>query len=480
MQPLDVFERAESVADRVYWAQPSIGVAMAGIGAAATIAPSGEGRFAAAARLWQALLADAICGGPGTSSGERDVAGGAAGDALGPQPMLMGGFRFDPARSSSPEWFGFPDSWLMVPRLCLVTSPRGRWLSTSALVKPGDDPAKLADSLEHERERLLGTGRAAGSIAAWTTLAESMRGRGTAGNGNGAHAAHAADGAHDTAEDHYSTRDTFMRAVAEGATAVREGALEKVVTARAVAWRPREAPDPGTALRRLEERHPECTIFAVARGRKVFLGASPERLVRVEGRAVRATSLAGSIARGEGAEEDARRTAELLHSAKDREEHEIVVRALTGALAELCDAVSAPSVPALLTLPDVHHLHTPITARRREGTDLFRLLERLHPTPAVGGAPREESLAFIREHEGWDRGWYAAPIGWMDAGGDGEFVVALRSALMDGSQATLFAGCGIVADSVPSAEYAESELKLRAMSAALAGDVLTEEEARHS
>jgi isochorismate synthase EntC len=159
-----------------------------------------------------------------------------------------------------------------------------------------------------------------------------------------------------------------------------------------------------------------------------------------------------------------------MASAKDREEHDIVVRALTDALGEVCDAVSAPATPGLLTLRDVHHLYTPVTARRREATDVFSLLERLHPTPAVGGAPRREALAFIREHEDWDRGWYAAPVGWIDASGDGEFAVALRSALMDGDRATLFAGCGIVADSVPDDEYAESELKLRAMRDALAED----------
>jgi isochorismate synthase len=482
-EPLGAFERAEAVADRIYWAKPSSGVAMAGIGAAVTIAPSGEGRFATAARLWRSLLDKAICDGPGAADGggDSDCArlGDAPDDAFGRRPMLMGGFRFDPARQPGPEWLGFPDSWLMVPRHCLVASPKGRWLSTSALVKPGDDPVKLADALERERERLLGTGRAAGSRAAWATLAASMRAPTAARSENRTYATdgRADDAAHDAPPLQGSPRDGFERAVAEGAAAVREGALEKVVTARAVAWRPHEAPDPGTALRRLEERHPGCTIFAVARGRKVFLGASPERLVRVDGRTVRATSLAGSIARGDGPEEDARRATELMNSAKDREEHEIVVRTLTGALRELCDAVSAPSTPALLTLPDVHHLHTPITARRREGTDLFRLLERLHPTPAVGGAPRMEALAFIREHEGWDRGWYAAPVGWVDASGDGEFAVALRSALMDGDQATLFAGCGIVADSVPSAEYEESELKLRAMSAALAEDAAIVEEA---
>jgi len=468
LDPLDAFERAEAIGDRIYWARPSIGVAVAGIGAAATIAPSGEGRFAAAARLWRAMLAEATCDGPGAPSASGD----SGTHAFGQRAMLMGGFRFDPTRPPAPEWRGFPDCWLMVPRICVAVSPAGGWLATSALVKPGDDPSRLADALERERERLLGTGRAARSTAAWATLAESMRGRGSARVRNGAEASNGSAAAMDAPDRTCSTRGAFMRAVAEGAAAVRQGTLEKVVTARAVTWHPQDAPDAATALRRLEERHPECNIFAVARGRRVFLGASPERLVRVDGRTVRATSLAGSIARGDSPEQDAQRAAELIGSAKDREEHDIVVRALTGALAELCDAVSASATPALLTLPDVHHLHTPITARRCEGTDLFSLLERLHPTPAVGGAPREEALAFIREHEGWDRGWYAAPVGWMDASGDGEFAVALRSALMDADQATLFAGCGIVADSVPSAEYAESELKLRAMRDALAGDAL--------
>ena len=257
--------------------------------------------------------------------------------------------------------------------------------------------------------------------------------------------------------------------MAEGAAAVRGGALEKVVVARAVGWRPPRPPDAVDALRRLAARYPDCHLFAVARGRRVFLGASPERLVRVDGRTVRATSLAGSIARGATVALDGRQGAALMASSKDREEHAIVVRALTAALAELCDDVAAPAAPVLLTMPDVHHLYTPVTARLRDGVALLDVVARLHPTPAVGGAPREDALAFIRDHEGWDRGWYAAPVGWMDAGGDGEFAVALRSALLDGEEATLFAGCGIMGDSEPEAEYAESELKLRAMRDGLAG-----------
>jgi isochorismate synthase EntC len=140
-------------------------------------------------------------------------------------------------------------------------------------------------------------------------------------------------------------------------------------------------------------------------------------------------------------------------------------------VAVVCYGVCAPAVPALLTLRDVHHLYTPITAHRRDDVEILRLVERLHPSPAVGGAPRQDALAFIREHEDWDRGWYASPVGWLDAGGDGEFAVALRSALVDerGGSATLFAGCGIVGESVPEDEFVESELKLRAMRDAFAG-----------
>lgn len=483
VDPLDAFQRAEGTEDRAYWARPSKGIAVAGVGAAVTVSPSGDGLFAAAARMWRALLAGGICGGPGsldalgTLDAALDDAGPAGAAGFGRRPMLLGGFRFDPARPPDPAWRGFPDAWLAVPRLCLAVSPAGRWLASSVLVRTGDEPARLADGLERERDRLIGAGAASESAAVWATIAESFRYRRASSEGE--QAAVAAVGI----ESDEAACSAFLEAVAEGAAAVRGGALEKVVVARAVGWRPPQPPDAVAALRRLAVRYPDCHLFAVARGRRVFLGASPERLVRVDGRMVRATSLAGSIARGATPEQDARQGEALMASAKDREEHAIVVRALTAALAELCDDVVAPAEPVLLTMPDVHHLYTPVTARLRDGVELLDVVARLHPTPAVGGAPRDGALAFIRDHEGWDRGWYAAPIGWMDAGGDGEFAVALRSALLDGEEATLFAGCGVMGDSDPAAEFAESELKLRAMREGLAdavadGDVAADE--RHA
>ncbi|HEY0970949.1 MAG TPA: isochorismate synthase, partial [Gemmatimonadales bacterium] len=197
----------------------------------------------------------------------------------------------------------------------------------------------------------------------------------------------------------------------------------------------------------------------------------PERLVALERGVVRATALAGSVRRGATPEEDAGLAASLMASAKDRLEHELVVRALREGLAELTDDVRAPEGPETVTMANVQHLHTPLTARPREGVGLLDLVARLHPTPAVGGVPRDEALAWLREHEELDRGWYAAPVGWIGADGDGEFAVALRSALIDGATATLFAGCGVMGDSDPAGELAESELKLRPMMQALEGEV---------
>ncbi len=469
LDPLDAFRRAEGTEERIYWARPSDGIAVAGIGAAVTVSPSGDGRFAAAAKMWRALLDGGLSGGPGALDLDSPLAGVYGATGFGRRPMLLGGFRFDPARAPDPSWRGYPDAWLVVPRLCLVVSPEGRWLASSVLVRAGDEPVRLADGLERERDQLIGAGRASESAAVWATIADAFR-----------HARPTTEGAQvamsvaDKDADAVA-RAAFMAAVAEGAEAVRGGALEKVVIARAVGWRPPQPPDTVQTLRRLTARYPDCHIYAVARGRRVFLGASPERLVRVDGQMVRATSLAGSIGRGATAELDEVQGAALMASAKDREEHAIVVRALTAGLAELCDDVVAPAEPTLLTMPDVHHLYTPVTARLRDGVQLLDVIARLHPTPAVGGAPRDDALAFIRAHEGWDRGWYAAPVGWMDASGDGEFAVALRSALLDGEDATLFAGCGIMGDSDAEAEYEESELKLRAMREGLTGAAISDE-----
>jgi isochorismate synthase EntC len=157
----------------------------------------------------------------------------------------------------------------------------------------------------------------------------------------------------------------------------------------------------------------------------------------------------------------------LRSNTKDRIEHAIVVEALREVLSDVCDDLSVADAPELLRVSNVQHLFTPIHGRLRDRLNILQLVERLHPTPAVGGFPRTAALQWMQEREGLDRGWYAGPIGWIDHAGEGEFAVAIRSAILHGSEAVLYAGCGIVADSDPEQEYAESALKLRPLLSAL-------------
>ena len=264
-------------------------------------------------------------------------------------------------------------------------------------------------------------------------------------------------------------RAGWERTVGLFAGAVGRGRIDKAVLARRVATRAATELDIAAALRHLASSAPESTTFAFTRDGTTFLGATPERLVRTVGRSFETVAIAGSAARGADADEDARLAAGLLASEKDREEHAVVVDTLRSGLAPIVESLHVAETPAILPLRHVQHLVTPITGTLRDEAGLLSLGGQLHPTPAVGGAPRDVALDLIAEHEGFDRGWYAGPIGWLGADGDGELMVALRCGLVAGRDATLFAGCGIVADSDPGREWDESRLKLRTMTTALGG-----------
>lgn len=415
--------------DAMYWERPADGFALVGLGATLALTASGAQRFAELDRRWETLIADAIV---------EDPSGGAAGVG----PVLMGGFAFDADGPRSAPWTGFPGARLVLPRIQVARIGGDAWMTTTLLVDAGGRP-----DLDLARVATLRSG----VLDALTRRAEPAP-----GTRPGAPAFTDVRAADD------------WRALVERATAtIRSGALEKVVLARsvhAVAPSPFEAV---AALRHLRGAFPSTYVFGILRGDRAFVGATPERLVRLDGAVVQSSSLAGSIGRGADAADDARRAAALLASPKDRAEHEMVRRVLCAALADVCDDIAAATEPAILTLPHVHHLHTPVTARLRPGHSLLGLVGRLHPTPAVGGTPHEAAQQFIRAHEHLDRGWYAAPVGWLGGAG-GEFAVALRSAVIAGREAWLYAGCGIVADSDPQSEYEESVLKLRPMQLALA------------
>jgi menaquinone-specific isochorismate synthase len=196
------------------------------------------------------------------------------------------------------------------------------------------------------------------------------------------------------------------------------------------------------------------------------LGATPELVVAQRGRWVATWALAVSIRRGRSFDEDEKLAGELTASGKDRAEHELVVRSVETRLAPALTRIRIRARD-VLRLSNIQHLCTPIDGEVRDGTGLLDLVARLHPTPAVGGLPAEEALEFIQAAEPVTRGWYAGPVGWFDAGGDGEFAVALRSAVSDGVRTRLYAGAGIVAGSRPEHEWQETELKFLPMMEAL-------------
>jgi menaquinone-specific isochorismate synthase len=199
-----------------------------------------------------------------------------------------------------------------------------------------------------------------------------------------------------------------------------------------------------------------------------FVGASPELLVERQGDGVRARPLAGTVAQAGSPHQRDELMTWLMSSDKERQEHRLVVDAVGGALAPFCRDLEVPDIPSLVPVGTLAHLGTPIAGRLRDGaTTVMALVDAIHPSPAVGGTPAGDALAYMAAVENLDRGRYAGPVGWVDAEGDGCFAVGIRSAQIDGHRARLMAGVGVVSGSDPDTEWAETELKLQPMMAAL-------------
>jgi menaquinone-specific isochorismate synthase len=263
--------------------------------------------------------------------------------------------------------------------------------------------------------------------------------------------------------------EVFTAAVEAAVARIGAGDLEKVVLARRLDLTFDREVDTTAVLARLRAMEPESTVFAHDVGTARFVGATPELLVARHGDHVVCRPLAGTIALDATASADAGGT--LFRSAKDRAEHRFVVRDVAAHLAPYCGSLHTPEEPSAIVFHSIVHLGTRIDGTLRSGpegpADVLELLAALHPTPAVGGTPRDLALATMDELEGAGRGPWAGPVGWMDAHGDGEWYIGIRSALVEAGHATLWAGVGIVADSEPAAELAETDLKFTVMLDAL-------------
>ncbi len=262
----------------------------------------------------------------------------------------------------------------------------------------------------------------------------------------------------------------FQHNVARALERIAAGAYQKIVLARALDLEFDHACQPLRILNRLREDYAGCTAFSFQRETGAsFIGATPERLIAVDHGRFQTEALAGSAPRAPCAGADARLAHALLTSEKDLREHRHVVESIRRRLAALGLEVRNTPAPGLLVLPNVQHLRTPMEGVLPSGVHILDIAAALHPTPAVGGTPREAALPDIAAWEPFARGLFGGMVGWFNTRGEGEFVVGIRSALMRGPKARLFAGAGIVAGSVAEAEYRETSLKMEALLAAIRG-----------
>jgi isochorismate synthase EntC len=460
----------EGLADqpRVAWASGEL--TLAGVGSARELRGTGADR-------WDELVrgARSVAIGGAVIAGEP-----AAWPALGiARPRWIGGAAFAPGSADRAPWTGFGDAWFVLPRWTYTSvahhpvahhpdahHPDGARAQLVLAVDAHDaaDPRRWHDELAH----LLAGFSAPGRPPAQPALIELQRG----------------------------SADEWRAQVIAITDAIARGACSKIVAARTCTVALAGAVRPAALLAALDQRHADCArVLIQPPGAAALVAATPERLIQRSGELVQCDALAGTYsihpgslhpgslhpgnlhpgAAGKPGAEDAtavrdrlivEASAELVASQKERREHALVVDAIRAALAD-CAEVDAPDAPDIRVLRHVVHLLTPFRARLRAPRHVLELAARLHPTPAVGGTPRELAADWIRTREPVARGWYAAPVGWFDLDGNGELAVAIRSGVLAGNRAHLWAGAGIVAGSDPDRELAETEIKLRAMLGAL-------------
>ncbi len=402
--------------------------AHAGLGAALTLETHGPERFTTLERRWRGLSERALCDSP-------DAPPGAG-------LMAMAGFAFADDGASSPAWQGFGAARLTVPALLLARRGPDTWITCNGLVEHDES------DLEALWERMVGI------VADLRESPLPMLDPAPIGH----FAVHSP-----MPPAHYE------EAVARAVERIRAGELEKVVLAREVQVQAPQAHDPGAVFDVLRSGFPECFIYAVGGGDSTFIGATPELLVRRDGMRASTVALAGSTRRSADPAVDDHLGESLLRSDKNRHENRVVADRIAQALSRYSVWVTVASEPVLIKVANIQHLAAPIRAQLTNAVGALTLAGALHPTPAVGGEPGDIAQRLIPALEGLDRGWYAGTLGWTDTNGDGEFCVALRCALLRGSLAACYAGCGIVADSEPAAELAETEVKLQALLPVLSG-----------
>lgn len=417
---------------RFLWQNGSKQFTLAGFGVAAELLAWGEQRFNDIHHQAQMLFADAVV--------LNETSPFAA-------PRLFGGFAFRDDFTPDEAWSAFQPAHFILPHYQLVEQAGETWLTINALLPQGENPrliepelrlalqARYDQLLAMQRDADMGNGR---SASRWRPLP------------------HPAKPKINYPMPYEAWQEMIERAVQQMETTD----LNKVVLSRVCELRFSKPVQVENELQQLHQHYPGCFQFLFEpRPFHAFFGATPELLARVNGRSLTTMGLAGSAPRGKTTAEDAILGQTLLNSRKDRYEHSLVVQSIRNRLTPITSKLDVPNKPDITRLNNIQHLHTPIQATLSDANGILPIVSLLHPTPALGGQPRHLAMDFIRQEEPVTRGWYAAPVGWIDHKLDGEFGVAIRSAVTQDRRVWLYAGGGIVAESNAENEWRETALK---------------------
>ncbi len=416
--------------ERFYWENRRDGYALAGFGMAAELVAWGADRFDSIRRQAEKLFAGAI-----VHDDDQMLAG----------PRLFGGFAFQDDFVPDNTWTVYAPAYFILPHYQLVQVGETAWLTINVHIPPEENPDDLIPPLREalsERTEALLAGQ--GDVDDSDAMPEPLN------------------------VQYPMPYEVWAQRITEATQQIRTTALQKVVLARVAEIRFGELVNVDGALDYLSEQYADCYRFLFEpRPHHAFYGATPELLAQVNGHTLRTMALAGSIRRGYDDAEDVVYAQKLLDDPKERHEHELVVDALRERLSPITTGLDIPDAPDILRLSNIQHLHTPIRGTLKKAMGILPVIEHLHPTPALGGVPRDMAMEVIRRSEPVPRGWYAAPVGWIDTKLNGMFGVAIRSAVSQDRRVWLYAGAGIVGDSVPQKEWDETALKFRPMLGAL-------------
>lgn len=360
-----------------------------------------------------------------------------------PQPILFGGFTFDTKNDKKGEWDRFPQSFFSVATYQLVIRNDKAYISIH-LITDQHNSLKEFEQLRKERDQLIH----AAQVKELKTYSKPLM-----------------------TNYREPFKDEYLQTISTVTNLIKANEAKKVVIARSLELEFQDTVSSPQVLSHVVNEQPESYLFGLEHEDLLFFGASPERLVKVENGQAYSSCVAGSIKRGKTAEEDQLLGESLLNDAKNLGEHQYVVEMIANTFEKNCIQYKVPKRPKLLKIRDIQHLYTPVEGKLSPDATILQLVKLLHPTPALGGVPRQEAMAVIRQNESMNRGLYAAPLGWIDAEGNGEFAVAIRSAALKDNKAYLYAGGGIVADSEPISEYEETLVKFRPMLRALGGQL---------